>query len=146
MARRIVGLDLGAYSVKLVRLESGTHDAPFEVLDAAEEVLPSDNGDVPLKERQQAALSEMFRKGLLDGEIYAVGLPGADGQMRSMKVPFADVRKIEAVLPGLLEAETPFEIDDMVISWHLEEKPHDAPAQDESSQSTIRLVFGKKDS
>ena len=71
MARRIVGLDLGAYSVKLVRLESGTHDAPFEVLDAAEEVLPSDNGDVPLKERQQAALSEMFRKGLLDGEIYA---------------------------------------------------------------------------
>src|SRR5580700_6123612 len=100
MARRIVGLDLGAYSVKLLRLEVGKQHPRFEVLEAWEEVLPDEEPEGPdLLERQRQTLASLLQNNPLEAETYAIGLPAIDGNMLTMAVPFSETRKIEAVLP-----------------------------------------------
>ena len=143
MARRIVGLDLGAYSVKLLRLEVGKQHPRFEVLEAWEEVLPDEEPEGPdLLERQRLTLASLLQNNPLEAETYAIGLPAIDGNMLTMAVPFSETRKIEAVLPGLLEAEVPFDLAEMSISWHSIEKYKN----NESEGSQIRIAFGKKQS
>jgi general secretion pathway protein L len=145
MARRVIGLDLGAYSVKLVRLECGKQTPKFEVVDQAEEILPiSETDERDLLAYQKDAVLNLAQKGLLDAETCAVALNAAEGQMRIMKTPFLDSRKIEAVLPGLLEAELPFEVDNMTISWHRCEEPVLEKGQEKPDSANIRIAFGKK--
>jgi general secretion pathway protein L len=143
MARRIIGLDLGAYSVKLVRLEAGKQHLAFEVVDALEEVLAPAHVDGPdLLERQREVVAKFAQLGLLENEGAYVALPSSEGQMRSMSVPFSDLRKIEAILPGMIEAEVPFELSDMTFVWHRQE--HKALEPTGGDETTIRLAFGKK--
>ncbi|HXW60273.1 MAG TPA: pilus assembly protein PilM [Myxococcota bacterium] len=146
MARRIIGLDLGAYSVKMLRLEAGKQFPRFEVIDAWEEVLQAEEPDGPdLLERQREVLRKFFHSGLMEAETFAIGLPAADGQMRTMLVPFSDTRKIEAVLPGLMEAEVPFDLSEMIVSWHRQEhQPSDLAVVEGEDSSIIRVAFGKK--
>lgn len=147
MARRIIGLDLGAYSVKMLRLEAGKQFPRFEVIDAWEEILPVEEEDGPdLFERQLEALRRFVQSGLVEAESFAIGLPAADGQMRTMQVPFSDLRKIEAVLPGLMEADVPFDLSDMIISWHRQEFKTQAQSGEGTNGNFIRVAFGKKQS
>lgn len=149
MARRIVGLDLGAYSVKLVRLESGKAAPKFEILNVVEEVipLPFEDDQRDLVERQRDIVLNFSARGLLEAETFAIGLSASDGQMRTMQVPFVDLRKIEAVLPGMLEAEVPFDVDDMIVSWHrIDETVSPKDPKEKPEGASIRLAFGKKSS
>ena len=143
MARRVVGLDLGAYSVKLVRLECGKKTPKFEVMDVVEEPIPVDERE--LFERQRDVLVRLQARGLFEGEAFAVGLEADEGQMRCMTVPFLDNRKIEAVLPGLLEAEVPFDIQDMITSWNRIEQPSMKEGGGDETECSIRIAFGKKE-
>ena len=77
MARRVIGLDFGAYSVKLVRLEASKQNYKFDVMDSVEEILPislqeEDESDVMGKQIQ--ALKNFQSLGLLDAETFACGL------------------------------------------------------------------------
>lgn len=148
MARRIIGLDLGAYSIKLLRLEAGKQHLKFEVIDAIEEIIPVGDADNPdgmsLLERQREIIAKFAQAGLLENEGAAIALPAADGQMRVITVPFSDTRKIEAILPGLIEAEVPFDLSDMALTWHRQE--HALATTQESTETNIRLAFGKKQS
>ena len=144
MARRIIGLDLGAYSVKLVRLETGKQHLKFEVVDAIEEVLAPKEPEGPdLLERQSEAIRKFAQAGLLENEGVAIALGSSEGQMRIMSVPFSEAHKIEAVLPGMIEAEIPFELSDMTYAWHRQEK---SAKSAENNETLIRLAFGKKQS
>lgn len=146
MARRVIGLDLGAYSVKMVRLLCGKQSPKFEIINLAEEIISVDEGDErDLVERQKEALGKFVRLGILEAETFAIGLEASDGHMRSMQVPYLDNRKLEAVLPGLLEAEVPFELDEMVTSWHRTEENHvQQKGVEKPDFTTIRVAFGKK--
>jgi general secretion pathway protein L len=138
-------LDLGAYSVKLLRLEAGKQHLKFEVIDALEEVLPSAHVDGPdLLERQREVVARFLQAGLLENEGAAVALSAADGQMRLMSMPFSDSRKIEAILPGLIEAEVPFELSDMTVAWHRQESA--LVSAENKDETKIRLAFGRKQS
>lgn len=144
MARRITGLDLGAYSVKLVRLECGKQAPKFEIISVSEEILPLDDGEEKeLYEKQRDAVLKLYQQGLLEAEAYAIGLEALEGQMRTMKVPFVDNRKIEAILPGLLESELPFDVDGTTVSWHRIETENPAGSVNAEGAS-IRVAFGKK--
>lgn len=148
MARRIIGLDLGAYSVKLLRLETGKQSAKYEIITTAEEILAPEEEDGPsLLERQKEALVRLHNAGILEAEAYAAGIFSGDGQIRSMSVPFVEPRKIEAILPGILESEVPFDVSDMVMPWH--RQGNGSPVDKEAAASElnqIRLGFGKKSS
>ncbi|HXW60810.1 MAG TPA: pilus assembly protein PilM [Myxococcota bacterium] len=145
MSRRVIGLDLGAYSVKLVRLQCGKQTPKFEVLNVDEEILPNEEGDDrDLLDKQKEALAKLSKLGLLEAEAFAIGLPAPDGQMRSMQVPFLDNRKLEAVLPGILEAEMPFAVNEMIVSWYREPLPKNVAPEDKPEFANIKVAFGKK--
>jgi general secretion pathway protein L len=116
---RIVGIDLGSYSVKVVRLEPRGRGG-FEVLAYGEALLPppSEGSDpASLVDRHHAALTELKQKGLLDGDIYVTGLPGDAAAVRTLKFPFQDPKKIAEALPFALESEIPLDLDEIVLSW-----------------------------
>lgn len=148
MARRIIGLDLGAYSVKLLRLETGKQSAKYEIITIAEEILLPEEEDGPsLLDRQKEALLKLHNAGILEAEACATGIYSGDGQIRSMAVPFVEPRKIEAILPGILESEVPFDISDMVMPWHRQGNASSGDKDGATSElNQIRLGFGKKSS
>lgn len=102
MAKRIIGLDIGAHSIKLVHLENSevvkTHEVPYS----------------------EQALQSLKESDWLRGNVLVTGLSGVDAQVRSLEVPFSSPKKIQAVLGGLLDAQLPLEIDDLVLSWFLQ--------------------------
>ena len=58
-------------------------------------------------------------------------------------MPFNNTKKIQSVLGGLLDAQLPFEIDDLVTSWVLQKKA-DKSLESETAQNKILLAFAKK--
>lgn len=152
MARRLIGLDVGSYSVKVSHLESsGRSTAPI-VVAYAEKVLadyvfePSKEGEESVIYRQQkAALLDLKAEGFFEDGVIITGLSGVDAQVRSLAVPFSSAKKIQSVLGGLLDAQLPFEIDDLVTSWMLQKSPAKS-AEAEVLQNKILLAFAKKES
>lgn len=121
MAKRIIGLDIGSHSIKVVHLENSevkkTHEVPYS----------------------EEAFLALRDGGLLEGDILVTGLAGADAQVRTLEVPFSSPKKIQAILGGLLDAQLPLEIDDLVLSWFLQTEKKD-PRQ------SILAAFAKKTS
>lgn len=144
MARRIIGLDLGAYSVKLVRLECGKQTPRFEIIDQIEEILPIiENDERDLLTKQKEALAVLSSRGLLEADVVSCAIDASSGQIRIMQTPFNEQRKIEAVLPGLLEAELPFDTADMTLAWHRYEEDSEDPSK-KTEEGHVRIAFGKK--
>jgi general secretion pathway protein L len=154
MARRVIGLDVGTYSIKVTHLECRKRGADFEVMAYAEKFLSDfrvaeEEGDLPMLVRQQeAALLLLKAEGFFEEGTIISGLSGADAQVRSLSVPFTNTKKIQAVLGGILDAQLPLDIDDLVLSWFLQKRP---PFQqkvntDTGAQNQILVAFAKKNS
>lgn len=158
MAQRIVGLDLGSYSVKVVHIDPKGRSGGLDVLAYGEEPLPpvventtaapiptSTNGadgqdgdetsDLPVVdpwERHRVALDNLKKRGLLVGDVFVVGLSGEVAAVRNMSFPFSDPKKIAQILPSNLEDEIPFDLDDIVYSWSV------LPVRQKSSLAALR--------
>ena len=115
----IIGIDLGSHSIKVAHVMARRDD--FEVTQYFQAALPpalSEMGEaIPLEERYRVALADLKDQGALEGGVFITGLPGDAASMRTLTFPFSDVRKIEQAIPFELEAEIPFDIDDVVYSW-----------------------------
>jgi type IV pilus assembly protein PilM len=120
MARRVIGLDIGTYSVKVAHLEARTRASGFDI-HAYSEIPLSRFVKVGQEQSEQdlqnAALSELKKSGKLDGAWIVTGLPSTFAQIRSLDVPFVDTKKIEAVLPGLMDSHLPFSVDNLTYTW-----------------------------
>ncbi len=119
MAKRIIGLDIGGSSIKVLHLENSevkkTHEVPYS----------------------EEALLALKDSDWLDGDVLVSGVSGADAQVRSLEVPFSSSKKIQAILGGLLDAQLPLEIDDLVLSWFLQTDKKDR-------EQRILAAFAKK--
>jgi Tfp pilus assembly PilM family ATPase len=141
---RIVGIDLGSYSVKVIHLEPKARGA-FEVLKYGESVLPQLEGDAtPLADKHSAALSELKQRGLLEGDVYVTGLPGDAAAVRTLKFPFNDAKKIAEALPFALESEIPLDLDEIVISSAVL-GPTVKARRESSSETEVLVAYAKKD-
>jgi len=120
MAKRI-GLDLGTHSIKVVHVNVKGRGPDYDVELFDEEPVPAatlvDGEVVPLEERQRVALQALADRGAFVGEQIITALPGDAATVRKLAFPFEDRRKIEAVLPGVLDDEIPLDIDDVVVSF-----------------------------
>lgn len=123
MAQRIVGLDLGSHSIKVIHVEPRGRAGDFEVVAYEEVPLPpaeiGEGEPLPLDARHEIALKDLDERGLLAGDLVVTGLPGDAAAVRTLKFPFSDPRKIEQALPFELESEIPFDIEDVVYAWSL---------------------------
>jgi len=107
---RIVGLDVGARTLRFVALSSGFRG--FSVQEARSVALPPVADGTPPGARLAAALEELGL--VLGGDTVAVALPGALVASHLFTLPFLDSGRIEQVLPAEVEGAIPFEMDEVV--------------------------------
>src|SRR5450755_3875343 len=119
MAHTVCGIDLGAYSVKLVFLEAGFRATTLRGLME----IPVAAGEAPLGERQLAAAREGLSR--IAGEVTPyLAVAGDQLSVRVLELPFTDARKIDQVVGYELEGQIVNAIEDVVFD-HLiaAEKP-----------------------
>lgn len=123
MPQRILGVDLGSWSVKAVLVESGFRG--FRVERATELPLPPAEGDAggaSLAERQALALSELLTDETLRADVQVAAFPGEATAIRFVRLPFSDVRKVDQVMEGELADLVPFDLFDAIYHHQVIER------------------------
>jgi general secretion pathway protein L len=118
MAQRVIGIDVGSHSVKVVQLTVSMRS--FSVTGYHEEPVPQDEGvegePRSALERAGEALRALQARGALAGDVFITGLPGDVVTTRLVRLPFSDSRRIDATLRFEVEAQVPYDLDDMVLT------------------------------
>jgi Tfp pilus assembly PilM family ATPase len=112
MAQRILGVDLGAYSVKVVEIEVGFRQTRLRLMRELK-LVDAVDGETPL------ARATRTLRVLLDGlerppDELALAL-GTELTLRLLDLPFQDARKIDQVTGYELESQILGELDGMVV-------------------------------
>ncbi|MFT4625040.1 MAG: Tfp pilus assembly PilM family ATPase [Myxococcota bacterium] len=117
---RLISVDLGSHAVKVSTWRGGRGSYEHEHRYA--QPVPQDGAVAPLEARL-AALDA-----LLDDEptikasgndIVAMALPGEFATSHRLTLPFADRAQVEKTLSFAVEAEVPFDMDEMVLAWRI---------------------------
>jgi general secretion pathway protein L len=111
MAHKILGIDLGTWSVKLVELEAGFRQSHLTGL-YERQLLEPVEGETPL-ERAARTAAQLIADERLSAEMFATSL-GGEATLRLLTMPFADPKKIEQVLGYELESQILGELDGLV--------------------------------
>lgn len=155
MASRIVGVDLGTSSVKVVALGPkrttpgrSAGRATFDVLAVGEAAVPAPNeGDdaaATLRDRQGEALADLKRRGLLDGDFFVTGLPGDEAALKTLVFPFNDRDKIAEALPFSLESEISLDLDDVVFPYVYVDRREIRDAK-KPKETEVLTAYARKD-
>jgi general secretion pathway protein L len=132
MSHTICGIDLGAFSIKLVMLEVGFRQTHLRGL--LETAVPG--GDAPLLDRQGEAIQDALSRVSAEATPY-LALPGDILSIRVLELPFADPRKIDQVVGYELEGQIVHALDDVVFD-HMMVKASD-------QGSTVMACAAKRD-
>jgi general secretion pathway protein L len=112
MAQLSIGLDIGSETIRCVRLQSTFRSVA--VLDAQRVQIPQD--ERPFPERVAEALKALPE--LRDpGAQLATTLPGDEGSLHLLDLPFVDRKKIDQTIGFELENHTPFALDEVVYDY-----------------------------
>jgi len=125
MTKRVVGLDIGSHSIKVTHLEIRGRGQDFDIVYYNERKLEgvSDPRDEEgLRKAQLAALTSLGSLGIFEGHSVVTAMPASQAQMRTLSIPFNDKKKIEAVIPGMLDTLVPFDTSELAFSWFLHDK------------------------
>lgn len=107
--KQVLGLDLGAHSLKAVQFRQTLRGLEAEQLRS----LPRAGDDMPLPElvARFLALHE------LPTEHVVASLPGDRLSSRHLSFPFTERRKLASAVPFAIEEELPFDLEDVVMDW-----------------------------
>jgi len=134
MPQKIIGLDIGSYSIKAVQLRRTFRG--FELIGFQEKEIPRE-GEIAPSDAVAQALTELFGEGRIGGDTVITSIPGHQVSARIIKLPFADRKKMDKIIPFEVEGYTPFNIEEMVVSYHI------VRVEEEGAQILALLV--KKD-
>jgi general secretion pathway protein L len=111
---RIIGLDLGTYSVKAVALTTSLRG--YQIAGFWEQRLPPAAAAAEGREQIQAEAAKALMQGAgIHADTVVCGVPGAQALTRVLQLPFTDRRKIEAVVPFEVEEQIPYNLDEVVL-------------------------------
>ena len=116
MPQKIIGLDIGSHSIKAVQLRRTFRG--FELIGFHEKEIPRE-GEMAPSDAVVQALTELFGEGRIAGDLLITSIPGHQVSARIIKLPFADRKKMDKVIPFDIEGYTPFNIEEMVVSYHI---------------------------
>jgi general secretion pathway protein L len=118
MAQRILGLDVGARSVKAVLVESAYRG--YTVLGTARAAVEPATGPEapPLRDRQADAVKRLVAEAHFAFDTTVVSLPGAPAS-HVITLPFVDPRRIDQTVGFEVESQTPFDLSEVVWDWQL---------------------------
>jgi general secretion pathway protein L len=109
MSRGILGLDVGSYAVKAVELRQTLRT--LEVVQLREAPLGGAGPTLPDRVRELVAVHR------LPTQHVVCALPGDRVSSRPIEFPFRDRRRIEQAVAFEVEAQVPFDLEDIVIDW-----------------------------
>lgn len=118
---RLIAIDLGSHQVKVARWRLSGRAEP--VLEERVAVHVPQGGSAPGLEPRLAALDALLDEhpqmaaGPADRCVFA--LPGELASYRRLVLPFADKSQVTKTLRFALEAEVPYDLDDMVLGWRV---------------------------
>jgi type IV pilus assembly protein PilM len=129
MAHRILGIDLGAYSVKVAVLAAGFRKVT--VVDFLERRVP--DGPEPLEQRAAAALGALTAGRGFDHDVPHAALGGEALSMRVLDFAFQGLKRVDLdkAVGSELEAQLPHELDDIVYAFDVLPRAA-APAEGEA--------------
>jgi general secretion pathway protein L len=114
MPQRIIGLDIGSYSIKVAEIVRGLRS--FELVHFYEK--PVQYNDVLTKEESlTAAIQSVLEDNALQWDDVVCALPGERGASRLITLPFGNARKIDQTVEFEIEEYLPFELDDVVFDY-----------------------------
>ncbi|MEM9493281.1 MAG: hypothetical protein AAGC55_29290, partial [Myxococcota bacterium] len=115
MANRILGIDLGAYSVKLIIATPGFRGAT--VTDFIEQPVPP--GDDPHLIRAVRVLGDIVRQYKLDHDVPYAAAAGDKLFIHILEFPFRNLRRaeLEQAVGSELEGILPVDLEDMVFGF-----------------------------
>lgn len=105
MSRKIVGLDIGSHSVKVVLARERL--GRVDLLQFYERPV---NGSAV-----QELIRSIFQEGHINPDIVVSSVPGNAVSVHYLRIPFSDETKISQVVPYEVEGLIPFPLEDMVI-------------------------------
>jgi general secretion pathway protein L len=124
MAHKILGIDLGAWSVKVAELEAGFRVTKLIGL-YEKPLLPREEGETDLA-RAARTLGELIAEHKLEPEMCATTL-GGEATIRLIRLPLADPKKIDQVLGYELESQILGDLEGLV--WDSVIAGQSAPGQ-----------------
>lgn len=113
---RIIGIDVGHYSIKIVESEGSFRSV--HLVNYLEIPFPKSD-KLPTHEEILKALGTIQGRINLSQAKIAINLPSDLATTRFITLPFTDRRKINQAIPFELEEQIPFDIDDVVIDHQI---------------------------
>lgn len=124
MAQQVIGLDMDQHQITGVILEAPPRSQDWYVAKIFEKPLPpvsdGEGNTRTLAQRQKAGLSALMVNVISENATVVTAFSTQEACLTHMEFPFMDQRKIAAVLPGMLETEIPFDVEDLAISWRMQ--------------------------
>ena len=141
MGQMILGLDIGQSSIKGVRLAKGFRG--LRLVDLFVQPILRD-GSLPepgcLGSRQLEALESLIAEGkIASGDLIALSLPGDLISFREMAFPFSDPKKLAQIVPFEIEAELPFDLEELTVDY-MALKNHRQPQRFEAGSAKNPLL------
>jgi Tfp pilus assembly PilM family ATPase len=123
MAHRILGIDIGAYNVKVVVVQAGLRQTT--VVDVLEAPVPP--GDEPVEERAMLALAGLVSRHGLEHDVPHFTIAGDALSVRVLDFPFQNAKRpdLERAVGGELEGLLPHDLEELVYDFDV--IPREAP-------------------
>jgi type IV pilus assembly protein PilM len=126
MAKTVIGLDIGSWSIKAAVLESTLRG--FTLVDVLEHHIPrGPSGETPPLSTGPAVRALLREVKAWDAIASAV--PGKRVLVRELTLPFTDDKRIRSVLGFQLEDLLPFDLEDLVYDYYRVGNTEDGGAQ-----------------
>ncbi|MCB9722838.1 MAG: pilus assembly protein PilM [Spirochaetaceae bacterium] len=109
--RSVLGLDLGSHGLKAVELKV----SPRSLSPGQFRIHPRVDASAPLADHLQRFVGMHH---LPTGQV-ACALPASLLSTRRLEFPFSDRRRLAQAIPFEIEAETPFDLEDIFVDWNL---------------------------
>jgi general secretion pathway protein L len=141
MAHKILGVELGAFSVKMVVATAGFRQSV--VTDFVEQAIPP--GDEPHDERAAKVLGQLIRERGLEHDLPYVALAGDALSLRYLEFPFAGLKRadLHKAVGAELEAQLPHDLEDIVYDFeplHREDLDSEAPSAEPGATPGTRIL------
>jgi Tfp pilus assembly PilM family ATPase len=115
---RIIGLDLGSWSVKATIMEGGF--SRFDVVERRIQEVPQDGSALPTRAARIAAARELLDDLVIDDNTsVGIAYPIDMASMRWVAMPFTDKNQIAQTLSFEVEGLVPFNLDDMLVEHRI---------------------------
>ncbi len=133
MPQRILGIDIGSYSIKVAEIERSFRSFQlvgfFEQPVVAYETLGKEGSTTQ-------ALVKLFEEYNLTTDMIYTALPGQTTAHRVIDLPFAEFKKVDATIEFEIENYVPFPLEDLLIDYEM--------LSSSKTASTVLVSYSKK--